>query len=158
MCFLGGASASRRSVPAKPDPRATRQSGLHTNAPPTCHCEERVPERRGNLDLHQTHPWILLILVARVVPAFRLLTPRQPAENPRAPATNPLRNSHFPGIRTVPCSAFRISRSVFPRYTHRSTWPSPPGTPKKNFAPYPPTTYNASPLNIPPIHAPFGAE
>jgi hypothetical protein len=51
-----------------------------------------------------------------------------------------------------------LTTSHFPRYTHRSTWAGPLGTPQKNFAPYPPTTYNASPLKIPPLHAPFGAE
>jgi hypothetical protein len=47
---------------------------------------------------------------------------------------------------------------TLPKYTRRSTWPSPSGTSKKNFVPYPPTTYNASPVRTPPVHAPFGAE
>jgi hypothetical protein len=31
-----------------------------------------------------------------------------------------------------------LTTSHFPRYTHRSTWPSPPGTPPKNFRPLSP--------------------
>jgi hypothetical protein len=77
---------------------------------------------------------------------------------PTTPLFRPMVSSSFLLYPHPPHSPFPVSRSAFPRYTPRSTWPSPPGTPKKSFAPCPPTTYNASPLKTPPIHAHFGAE
>jgi hypothetical protein len=96
-------------------------------------CVHRHARTKPNYTLCRGFPTTPLFRPSSPLEAPILRPPLLLLFRPRSPLLFAVRP-----LLPIPHSPFCVPHSAFPRYTHRSTWPSPPGTPEKFFHPLSP--------------------